>query len=113
MRLADLEPSFLRFLEDSFESKTYQMQDGIAGAHGILFVCPKCYQEKGGRAGAHSIICWAPQVPQSVFPVPGRWELLGTGYGDLTLRAGSSSVLLTGPGCQAHFFVTNGEIQML
>lgn len=33
----------------------------------------------------------------------------GSGYSDLTLRAGSSSVMLTA-GCFAHFFVTDGNI---
>jgi hypothetical protein len=42
-------------------------------------------------------------------PTPGRWDFQGTGLQDLTLVAGSSSVLLTG-GCRAHFFVRDGEI---
>lgn len=110
-RFADLEPSFLRFETNDFSSKVFQMQDAIAGAHGVMFVCPKCYVSCGGRAGAHSIICWTPAVPQTVSPQPGRWAMQGTGYNDLTLVAGSSSVLLLGPGgCQAHFFVRDGRV---
>lgn len=78
-----------------------------------MFVCPKCFAANDHkRPGVHSIICWDPSVPQTVFPNPGRWELVGDSFENLTLRAGSSSILLTGPGCQAHFFITNGEIQM-
>lgn len=109
MKLTDLEPSFLKF--DPETPKTFRMSDDIQGADGISFLCPKCYAEKGGPVGTHSVICWAPQVPQSTSPQPGRWSLVGTGYADLSLVAGSSSVLLMG-GCNAHFFVKGGEIQM-
>lgn len=108
MRLTELEPKFLTIKDG--DTKTYGVQDEIAGADGVMFVCPLCFQNQG-RPGSHSVICWAPQVPQTFFPVPGRWELLGTGYEDLTLRAGSSSVHLTGPGCGAHFFIENGAIR--
>jgi len=50
-------------------------------------------------------------VPQTWPPVPGRWEMLGTGLADLTLVASSSSVLLT-EGCRAHFYVQGGQIVM-
>lgn len=109
MRLTDLEPHFLLF-EAGWESKTFRMTDELAGAHGVEFLCPKCFQANGGRVGTHVVICWTPQVPQTESPTPGRWELVGTGYQDLTLRAGSSSVFLPGPGCGAHFFITKGEI---
>lgn len=107
MRLADLEPTFLSITTPT----SYQMHDDIAKADGLMFLCPKCFQQNGGNVGTHAVICWTPKVPQDVEPKPGRWEILGTGYGDLELRAGSSSVLLTS-GCMAHFFVRNGEIVM-
>lgn len=108
MKLADLEPMFLKRLDD----RHFQIVATLAEADGLQFVCPKCFNAAGmTRAGVHSIVCWAPSVPQTTSPTPGRWEMLGTGVHDLTLRAGSSSVLLTDPdGCRAHFFVTNGEI---
>lgn len=106
MRLTDLEPQFLKWIDD----KTFQHVDALADADGIFFVCPKCLEASGARSGVHGVICWGPQVPQTTSPTPGRWELRGTGYDDLTLVAGSSSVLLTGPGCGAHFFVRGGEI---
>jgi hypothetical protein len=72
--------------------------------------------------GVHGVICWQPHVPQTMPPVPGRWKFMGTGYNDLTLVAGSSSILLTctckpKPGeppckcCKAHFFIKNGNIE--
>ena len=107
MRLADLNP---RFLKDIDERNSKFVHD-IADADGIMFLCPKCFTENGGAAGTHSVICWRPHVAQSRFPIPGRWEFEGSGFADLSLVAGSSSVLLTG-GCAAHFFVRVGQIEM-
>lgn len=107
MRLSELEPQFLKRIDDV----TWQHVDTIAEADGVMFVCPKCMHDNGmSRSGVHGVVCWNPSVPQTTNPVPGRWNLVGTGYDDLSLVAGSSSVFLTGPGCGAHFFVQNGEI---
>lgn len=106
MRLTELEPSFLARTDDTH----YGAVESIAEADGIIFVCPKCLAAKGARPGVHSIVCWRPHVPQTTQPTPGRWEFVGSGYEDLTLVAGSSSILLTGPGCAAHFFIRAGEI---
>lgn len=106
MKLTELEPQFVKVIDE----RTFQDVDDVAQADGIIFVCPKCIVTLGGRAGAHSVLCWQPHVPQTIRPVPGRWNFVGSGYGDLTLRAGSSSIALTGEGCQAHFWITNGEI---
>lgn len=109
MRLADLEPKFLKRTDD----RRFQHVDTLAEADGICFLCPKCFAANGWlRLGVHSVICWSPSVPQTTHPAPGRWNMLGTGYADLTLRAGSSSILLTGDGCKAHFFIENGNIRM-
>jgi hypothetical protein len=108
VRLLDLEPRFEKIVEPN---KLYHGVDSIAEADGVLFLCPKCFVENSGPVGTHSVLCWRPRVPQTEFPVPGRWEFEGTGLHDLTLVAGSSSVLLTG-GCNAHFFVRQGEIVM-
>lgn len=81
-------------------------------ANGILFMCPKCFIAKGHTSkGVHGVICWSPLVPQTVDPKPGRWELAGDTFDTLSLVAGSSSVLLTS-GCNAHFFVKHGSIEM-
>lgn len=108
MRLTELSPQFLKWETDALFSHV----DAIGDADGIIFVCPLCLKNnEGHRPGVHSVLCWEPNVPQTTPPTPGRWEMQGTGYDDLTLVAGSSSVLLTGPGCGAHFFIRNGEIQ--
>lgn len=118
MRLTALEPTFLKVIDDShFESDV-----SFADADGILFLCPKCFLANGGRVGTHSVICWRPpRVPQTIHPIPGRWEFEGSGFDDLTLKAGSSSILLNGNGCLPrlpdgtyspgwHGFITSGEV---
>lgn len=108
MRLVELEPRFVRRINDQRlkEVKTLKMADGIE------FLCPKCLRDNNmSNIGVHSVICWEPQVPLSMLPGPGRWEMTGKGYHDLTLTAGSSSIFLNSEGsCGAHFFITNGEI---
>jgi hypothetical protein len=108
VRLTDLEPQFLKIEEPD----TWKHVDDIVDCDGVLFVCPKCLNDTGKRPGCHSVLCWRPHVPLTQSPGPGRWDFEGTGYSDLSLVAGSSSVLLTGPGCGAHFFVRQGEIVM-
>lgn len=105
MRLTELEPDFLIFVDE----RNFRTTDDVGEADGVMFLCPKCYVKNGGPVGTHRVICWTPKVPADVNPKPGRWDLVGTGYGDLTLRAGSSSVLLQG-GCEWHGFVRNGEV---
>lgn len=108
MKLSELNPVFLKILDE----KNWQWE-GVskAEADGIMFLCPKCFEAHRGPVGTESVICWRPHVPQTINPVPGRWEMDGTGFDDLTLCAGSSSVLLMG-GCNAHFFIRNGEVVM-
>jgi hypothetical protein len=81
-------------------------------ADALMFLCPKCFAENGGPRGTHRVICNRPRVPlrEGIYVGPGRWEFQGTGIDDLSLVAGSSSVLLLG-GCNAHFFVRNGAIE--
>jgi hypothetical protein len=107
MRLRELEPEFLLY---SGDPKSYRCRDvSRAEANGLFFLCPKCFVENGGRVGTHAVICWDPSVPQTVSPTPGRWNLIGASFDDLSLVAGSSSVLLMG-GCNWHGYVTNGEV---
>jgi hypothetical protein len=107
MRLLDLSPRFLKRM-DNF----WQDVESPGASDGIMFLCPKCFEQNKGPVGTHRVICWRPHVPADVNPKPGRWEMKGTGYADLSLVAGSSSVSLTG-GCNAHFYVTNGDIRMV
>ena len=103
--LQELNAKFLK-REDSHH---FREVETLAEADGITFLCPKCFAANNGSVGTHSVRCWAPSVPQDTSPTPGRWEMRGTGLADLTLVAGSSSVLLTG-GCNAHFYVRDGAI---
>lgn len=106
MKLTELKPKWLKRDDD----KNFHYVDSIGESDGIWFRCPKCFVDNGNTiVGTHSIICWQPRVPQTTTPIPGRWEFSGTGFDDLTLTAGSSSILLTA-GCEAHFFITNGQI---
>jgi hypothetical protein len=109
LRLIDLEPEFVKL--DASDDSSFRRVEDITDADGVWFHCPTCFVANGNTCvGAHMILCWHPRVPAGINPGPGRWELLGSGYHDLTLRAGSSSVYLTGKGCGAHFFITNGEV---
>ena len=110
MLLIDLEPKFYGMPDGDLWPNVERIED----ARGVQFLCPVCYAANGGPVGTHGIVCWSPAVPLSVPPGPGRWELLGTGFDDLTLRnpARSDSVALTGKGgCHAHFFVRGGRIE--
>lgn len=107
MKLNELEPEFIKITGDAIE----RIAENITEADGILFLCPLCFQNNGNsNIGTHSVLCWQPHVPQDRDPKPGRWKFEGTGINDLTLVAGSSSILLNG-GCAAHFFIRNGEIE--
>ena len=109
MWLTDLDPQFYgRPIGNVWPRVPY-----IADAVGVQFLCPLCYVENGGPVGTHAVMCWSPDVPLTVKPGPGRWEIHGTGFVDLTLRnpARSDSIALTDEGgCKAHFFVRDGRI---
>lgn len=124
MRLTELEPQFVK-LDFRTETWTIRKEDGTSAektgpreyhvfvdkpsdADGIWFLCPKCFSERG-KIGCHSVICWSPKVPGNIEPSPGRWNLVGTGYNDLSLIANPTSVKLEG-GCNAHFTVSNGQV---
>lgn len=107
MRLSELEPCFIKIT--SPDGSSFRDTDLIDEADGICFLCPKCFMSNHGPIGTHVIICWRPRVSKDISPGPGRWEFEGTGFDDLTLRAGSSSVLLN-DGCRVHFFITHGGI---
>ncbi len=110
MKLMDLSPQFLKRIPEDGREVWHDVED-IAEADGVEFLCPVCFDANKGPIGTHAITCWQPQVPAGIEPGPGRWTFHGTGYADLTLTAGSSSIYLTGPGCGAHFFIENGGIR--
>jgi len=105
VRLTELDPEFL-VVEGP---DRWRRTDDIRGADGVIFLCPKCFAANGGPIGTHRVICWSPKVPPDMDPKPDRWNLVGTGYEDLSLVAGSSSILLTS-GCRWHGFVKGGEV---
>lgn len=109
MKLTDLDPQFLHIDDSSHYAHVAHVED----ADGVSFLCPKCFVANGGPVRTHQILCWRPRVSQDISPTPGRWEFEGTGYHDLTLVAGSSSILLSNPdGCGAHFFIRRGDVVM-
>lgn len=106
--LKELRPKFLKLIDD----RTYQRVRTVGEADGLSMLCPKCLDPGKTGVGVHSIICWSRHVPQKEGLVgPGRWDMRGTSFDDLSLVGASNSVLLTG-GCAAHFFVTDGRITM-
>lgn len=105
MKLIELEPRLLKIVADDRWSGDATMAD----CDGVQFLCPTCFETNKGSVGTHSVVCWKPHVPQTVYPRPGRWHILGTSFENLTLQAGSSSVKLNAP-CNAHFFVRDGEV---
>lgn len=120
MKLSDLNATFLGDVQTDGSCK---QQDGIDGAQGVMFQCPKCaagkqVEEIDGRRcvpGVHHIICWfrnprnAQPVPDWLDPKPGRWYFKGNSLEDLTFTGpGMCSVLLTS-GCGWHGHVRRGE----
>lgn len=109
MKLTDLEPHFLTIESEKRDRYT----DELSEADGIIFLCPICFITNNGSVGTHSIICWfnGRNIPVEKVPGPGRWNPSGTGYTDLTfVPPGATSILCKG-GCNAHFFIENGEIR--
>ena len=106
MKLTELDPEFWTITDPN---RHYRTDATFAEADGVCFLCPKCFVTNNGPVGTHRVLCWRPHVPQTEFPIPGRWEFEGTGFDDLSLVAGSSSILLTS-GCRWHGFVKNGEV---
>lgn len=109
MNLRDLDPKLLR----ARSKKEWECADvTFDKADGICFLCPKCLgANSGDRAGVHSVICWQPTVSPEMEPGPGRWLFVGSSIDDVTFLAGSASIKLSG-GCEAHFFIRAGKVEM-
>lgn len=106
MRLRELTPILLRWIDDAHAEELDH--ERLGEADGVRFYCPLC--TANGVRGVHQVLCWHPRVPQSTEPGPGRRAMEGANFDDLSLVAGSSSVLLKS-GCRAHFFVRAGAIE--
>lgn len=101
MKLADLEPAFVRRLTDKrITFECYSRDD----ADGLLFLCPLCAEL---QVQPHLILLWRTSVPLTTRPKPGRWEFDGSGLDDLTI---ARDVILTS-GCRARFRIDRGEIR--
>jgi hypothetical protein len=124
MRIFNLNAHFLYDAKDIDGQESFQFhEDKLDGAQGIMFQCPRCAQgkpmveENGERfvRGVHSLICWfsnpknAPPVPDTMTPLPGRWEASGTNIGDLTLNP--SVFLNSEAGCRWHGWVKHGDAE--
>lgn len=109
MKLTEFQPRFLKWESDTL----FRMVDSIAEADGVQFLCPVCWVKNKGPVGTESMICWSPKVPLTTTPRPGRWNLVGTGLHDLSLVAGSSSVLTKNPDGSQHWhgLIKNGEVE--
>jgi hypothetical protein len=108
MRLIDLEPELLKISGHN----AWRKGASIVDADGVMFLCPQCFKNNNGNVGTHMMICWKPYVDPETTPKPGRWNLEGTNFEDFTIAAGpsgQSSVLIQG-GCNAHFYIRNGEV---
>lgn len=115
MRLSELEPEWIT--TEGCSPGSYRQVDSIEQAQGVGHACPRCFVDKGCTLiGVHWCIEWSSSRgarPEQT-PLPGRWRLVGTSFEDLTLDneppETKRSVLFNGPGCGAHFHITNGEV---
>lgn len=102
MRLDDLAPAFIKY-----ENNSIYPADNIWEATGIEFMCPICYLNDDKE---HSIICWDSSIPQYVLPNPGRWDLEGNDFEDLSLIGNTTSSVRLMGGCRAHFLIKDGNV---
>jgi len=105
MKLTDLDPRFLK----SEGPYTHRYVDALEEAQGVKFLCPKCYVANNGPIGTHSVMVWFDKsgVLDSALPGPGRWNVSGSGFADLTLYP---SIHLSGEGCGWHGYVVSGNV---
>ena len=125
MRLLDLEPEWVA--DYKTDPRSYRRHDDVASgyqhpepddwppltrisltqAQGVMFLCPVCFVKNGGPVGTESVLCYFRDrgVPDDAVPGPGRWNVTGTGFDNLTL---SPSVNVDKG--HWHGFIRNGEI---
>lgn len=87
MRLIDLDPIWV----GAYDASTHDFRElepfEMAIAQGIMFLCPVCFTKNNGPVGTETVLCWFKHcgIPDDAEPGPGRWDMSGTGFGDLTL----------------------------
>lgn len=111
MKLSQLDASFIQLSPPGQGGNRVSFRTGVSydEADGILFLCPLCFVKQGGPVGTHSIVCWfTGKVPDTVEPLPGRWDRSGSSLDDLAM---SPSIQCGGGegGCGWHGFIHNGE----
>jgi hypothetical protein len=95
IKLPDLDPHFIAL--------RYKHSDDIAAADGMIMLCPACFwSSNGNKARTHATTIW-------LLPRPRCWGFDGTGYDDLSLKAGGASVTMIG-GCRAHYSIQRGKV---
>lgn len=106
MKLADLDPQFLRY-----DDGDHVNVNTLAEADGIRFLCPQCFGINGGRTGTHSMVRWFEgKVPPEAIP-EGRWTTSGSGYHDLSFILGDNKrSLQVVNDCKLRAFLADGEI---
>ena len=122
MKLTDLEPEFLFGVSDHHFRRAGDRRHAVAHAvfedtpleeifageaQGVLFYCPGCFAKNEGPVGTERVLCWFKDkgVPPDELPGPGRWQVSGTGFDDLSL---SPSINVDHG--HWHGWVRNGEV---
>lgn len=111
MKLTDLEPEWV-VTGGSPNSLKRDNELTIATAQGVLFLDPVEFAKNGGPVGTSSVLCWFRNrgVSDDEKPAPGRWDVSGTGFADLTLNPSvDCSCGGKHPGAW-HGWVKNGEV---
>jgi hypothetical protein len=82
MKLTELQPVLLEHRE--FEGDVHCVAAAsLESAEGLAIMCPAC---RGGNDHRHVFWTHRGLTPHTVRLSPGRWRLVGTGFGDLTLE---------------------------
>ena len=110
MRLADLRPAWLVAADTTFRHDFARQRP--AQVIGLHHLCPKCWMTNGGETGTHGIHFLTPDAPATMRPLPGRWVLEGDDFGELTAIGATSDSILVEGGCEAHYFLKDGEVTL-
>ena len=116
VRLAELEPQFIRYrtLRAGGDPVFYRCDVAtLDEAQGLWFLCPVCFQRNGGAVGTHLVETTFRDRGASDDEgshgrdgTPSRWGVSGSSFEDLTL---TPSIDLGSGGCGWHGFITEGE----
>ncbi len=98
-----------------FEQNVIRHVETFAEAQGVWFLCPLCFAKNGGAIGTHYVDVTFEgrgakddEGSHDLQGRPSRWSASGSSLDDLSC---SPSVLLLGPGCGWHGYITSGGAQ--